>query len=305
MTVAARLKSTWSHYLYAKKTAVETGSAAPSSAPMVPTPGKKFMIIRQEVHQPQPGLFVNFDSLARTPGSDVISGEDISGAQPSKPEPKKKSSFLGKVLSFTGTGNGPGASGKGHGRKPSWEEEFINARRETAELRSRANAPPGISPPSSNSDSDSACSSPTYEEQRFVFRFFLAWHQPAMPPRERILVHPRLPAATQAVVSLEPRGMGDPSPTVRGTSPASDADAAESLANSASDDATGFDTKPSRPTGLAAKNVAYCGRALAEWSQVIWECNCFADRRCDEGVPGLGEVEVPILGVDSFRKLGG
>jgi hypothetical protein len=64
-------------------------------------------------------------------------------------------------------------------------------------------------------------------------------------------------------------------------------------------------TKPVKPTGFYAKNAVYCGRALAEWSLVVFECNNFVDRRREEGVLGLSEVEVPVLGMEGFRKLGG
>ena len=64
-------------------------------------------------------------------------------------------------------------------------------------------------------------------------------------------------------------------------------------------------TKPVKPTGIYTKNAVYCGRALAEWSLVVFECNNFVDRRREEGVLGLSEVEVPVLGMEGFRKLGG
>jgi hypothetical protein len=64
-------------------------------------------------------------------------------------------------------------------------------------------------------------------------------------------------------------------------------------------------TKPVKPTGFYTKNAVYCGRALAEWSLVVFECNNFVDRRREEGVLGLSEVEVPVLGMEGFRKLGG
>lgn len=64
-------------------------------------------------------------------------------------------------------------------------------------------------------------------------------------------------------------------------------------------------TQPIKPTGAGAiAGSKYAGRALAEWSIVVSECNSFVDRRRDEGVLGLSEVEVPSLGVDGFRKLG-
>ncbi|PGH35151.1 hypothetical protein GX50_01963 [[Emmonsia] crescens] len=46
----------------------------------------------------------------------------------------------------------------------------------------------------------------------------------------------------------------------------------------------------------------YAGRALAEWTLVVCECDNFFARRRDEGVPSDDAVEIPILGVESFRK---
>ncbi|KAG5296691.1 DUF1765 domain containing protein [Histoplasma ohiense] len=46
----------------------------------------------------------------------------------------------------------------------------------------------------------------------------------------------------------------------------------------------------------------YAGRALAEWAMVVCECDNFFARRRDEGVPSDDAVEIPILGVESFRK---
>lgn len=282
------------------------------------------MIIKQELNQPQPGLFVSFDAMAKTPGSEVIEGEDLVDDPPTKQDGKKKWGLLGKVLSL---GNGVG--GKGHERKSSWDEEFNNARRETAELRSRVNAPSSITTSSSgSSDMDSACSSPVYEEQKFVFRFLLAWQQQPMPPRDRILTRPRLPAPAQAIVTLRAHCATDLQPLpnddpitpeivekglVSTNRPTTDQDAAVAATIEASSTSVASAqetvsepvTQPSKPTGMAAKNAVYAGRALAEWGQVIWECNNFVDRRRDEGVPSLAEVEVPLLGVESFRKPGG
>jgi len=59
--------------------------------------------------------------------------------------------------------------------------------------------------------------------------------------------------------------------------------------------------QPTRPIGAdAAAAATYAGRALAEWSLVVNECNSFIDRRRDEGVLGLSEVEVPALGVEGL-----
>lgn len=48
----------------------------------------------------------------------------------------------------------------------------------------------------------------------------------------------------------------------------------------------------------------YKGRALAEWAIVVGECNGFLERRRNEGVPNLKLVEVPLLGVEGFRRYG-
>lgn len=320
LVVAARLKETWAHYLYLKQIAEETGRIPPSTAPTVPTPNKKFVIIKQELNQPQQGLFVNFDAMARTPGSEVIDGEDLLDNPPAKQDGKKKWGLLGKVL---GMGNG---SAKGHERKSSWDDDFVNARRETAELRTRVNAPSNITTSSSgSSEKDSACSSPLYEEQKYVFRFYLAYQQQPIPPRDRVLTRPRLPAPSQAIVSLRAHSTAELPPLpkedpvtsevveknqVPNDGPKNDEDAAAIATIEAS--STSIDqaheiinepvTQPIKPAGIAAKNAAYAGRALAEWGQVIWECNNFVDRRRDEGVPSLTEVEIPLLGVESFRK---
>ena len=55
-----------------------------------------------------------------------------------------------------------------------------------------------------------------------------------------------------------------------------------------------------RPIGVYASGAVYCGRALAEWSMVVSECNSFVDRRRDEGILGLSDVEVPALSVEGL-----
>ncbi|KAI1077055.1 DUF1765-domain-containing protein [Whalleya microplaca] len=62
--------------------------------------------------------------------------------------------------------------------------------------------------------------------------------------------------------------------------------------------------KPVEPRGIFVGGVKYAGRALAEWSLVVAECNSFIERRRDEGVLGLSDIEVPSLGVEGFRKMG-
>lgn len=359
VTAAARLKTVWAHYLYLKQTAEDAGRFPPSTAPMLPTPGKKFMIIRQEVNLPQPGLFMGFDSFARTPSADPLSANALADTSTLKADPKKRWSLLGKVLSLTG--NAAPTAPPAHTRSLSWSDDLQTARRETAESRARSGAPPP--PPkiltASKVDTDSGCSSPVYEEPKHVFRFFLGWQQSTAPPRERVLTRPRLPAPAQSRVSIRartgtppppPPGMPAPTRVAPGSPPIGLIHGAKNAGFSSptdepprrssvsfsrldsgfiesstlgSDEETlrqpsagrGMEepqerivepiTQPVKPAGIYAKNAVYAGRALAEWGQVIFECSAFIERRREEGVLGLSEVEVPLLGVEGFRKLGG
>lgn len=61
---------------------------------------------------------------------------------------------------------------------------------------------------------------------------------------------------------------------------------------------------PRQPVGVFKDRATYSGRALAEWGIVVHECNSFIDRRRDEGVFGLRDVEVPSLGVENLRRMG-
>lgn len=62
--------------------------------------------------------------------------------------------------------------------------------------------------------------------------------------------------------------------------------------------------RPVKPSGVFSKSAVYSGRALAEWSVVVHECNVFVDRRREEGVLGLADVEVPALAVENYRRVG-
>ncbi|EGY21870.1 uncharacterized protein VDAG_03310 [Verticillium dahliae VdLs.17] len=389
MVVAARLKTTWSHYLYLKQTAEQSGKLPPSTAPCLPTPGKKFMIIRTELNTPQPGLGLGFDSFAKlnmNGSGQVNSGLIDSGNGGGKSE-KKRWSLLGKVLSMTATsaGSPTGSAVSSPKRNNSWEDNFEQARKDLAAARTTprpTTSPAGPPPPpkptangpsaSNSSDGSSTGSSPLFQEQQYVFKFILGLHiyQPNQP-RERILVRPRLPAPAQAWVTTRSRSGSSPrlpaarmpAPTrkvsglkegglvsgARNASPLSsplwpeasprrisnepapqlsfsasftqslseplDRTAVEAMASegltAGGDDADADDiplgeslTQPVKPVGFYASTGIYTGRSLAEWGVIVAECNGFIDRRRDEGVLGLSEVEVPTLGVEGFRRIG-
>lgn len=360
MLVAERLQTTWSHYLYLKHTAEQEQRMPPSTAPVLPAPGKRFMIIRQELNPPQPGLYMGgFDSFSKLPNNDTSAATlptDISA----KNDNKKRWSLLGKVLSLGGTG---GNTGAGAG----WDDEFQAVRRETAEARTSLGSAPSIKTNGNKnrmSEDDSLYSQPIYEEQKYVFKFVLAWQNQAAPLRERFLTRPRLPGPAQMRISGplsvgntgisaptrkysgspqlglinsaknasplnspvdgSPRqlslslnhspswktelsfselGNGSPISTgIKGSpTPSSTSEEPKKKASSFGDGVV----DPVKPTGFYTKNMIYSGRSLAEWAQVIFECNNFVERRRDEGIEDLCDVEIPLLSVEGFRKMGG
>ncbi|RFU75569.1 hypothetical protein TARUN_6629, partial [Trichoderma arundinaceum] len=360
-----RLKTVWSHYLYIKQAAAEAGQAGPATAPMSPTLGKRFIIIRQEINVPQPGLFVTFDSF--TKASSIVSPANDNSAEASlltKNDPKKKWSIL-KLLTFSSAGSPTKNTPDSSPSKASEDDGLQNARREVANSRSRQNAPP--SPPKTAKSDNSMDSDPVFDEPKFTFKFVLGWPQPQqqIPPLDRILVCPRLPTPAQARLGYKPKRGGGPTlpplmiPTrkfsgssqgglvqaARNASPLSspvleprrrlslgaggipEEDSSTNSSATTSGATTPSETKsppspivqlspdqersgeskvgPSKPTGAFVKNLVYSGRALSEWSLVVAECNNFVERRRDEGISVLGEVEVPLLGVEGFRKMNG
>ncbi|KAG6256674.1 hypothetical protein E4U24_005404 [Claviceps purpurea] len=448
---SARLRQNWAHYLYMKKTAAESRRIPPSTAPMSPAMGKKFMIIRQEANLPQKGLFMGFDTFARggtatgtngpwpTGGdTDAAStgsgtGTATGGDSSSRSETNKKRwSLIGKVLSMASSSHAAPSSSAA-----SSSDAFPHSKSLTdlTGLRRELAEPATLVPASSSSTSlstsraktapssetDSLGSSPVFDEQRYIFKFILGWQQNPGPARDRYLVRPLLPAATQDWMKVQraplplplqvrpvpaqlSNSSSSPSPSpspsqleVSGHRPVDDAsqpglrqsrtggegaeegnapisrtasveewlrntpnsnacafeDAAETstpttapaptaapapastatptadedAAAAAAADATEATSdeeqtqaqrptsllppdhpyrewfpEPIEPSGIYAHNATYCGRALAEWAQVVLECNIFTERRHDDGVERLCDVEVPFLGVDGFRK---
>jgi hypothetical protein len=363
MVASERLRTVWGYYLYLKETAEQAGKPPPSSAPMLPSPGKKFMIIRQEQNSMQPGLMVGFDTFAKlSDKEEPYENPFLDNEIAPKGDNKKRWSILGKVMSFSG-----GDSSSGAGGKLSWNEEFQLARRETAESRSRQAPPPPppkitlFSNHSNGAEVESLHSPTLFDEPKYVFKFTLAWHQQTMPMRDRILTRPFLPRPAHAKLhsgsrnhSPRPSSPDFPPPTrtVSGgaqtglvneaknasplSSPVSAPTSFEGIlaepsrpnqphtddcrSSSSSDDdsivpgpvrdthdhhMSDFVTRRIKPVGAHARNSIYVGRALAEWGIVVFDCNNFVDRRRDEGVPNLKEVEVPSLSLEGFRKLAG
>ncbi|PHH53044.1 UPF0592 membrane protein C7D4.03c [Ceratocystis fimbriata CBS 114723] len=389
VTVSERLKTTWAHYLHLKNESELNGTRLPNSSPSHPSPGKKFMIIRTEVHVVQNGMTMGFDSVGRIPNiEDTTLPEDVFNnlvpAAVDKPADTKKRwslASIGKALL-----GGDSHSSEEYASTLSNPNNNSN-KKALARPKSGGNDGPPPPPPkghvSSPSDASSTGSSPMFDAQRYVFRFLLNWHPHAcMAAPEMALARPRLPAPAQAWVSARrksgsqppvPAGLPPPTRMVSGISSggliseARNADAdvvpeTDSGRNSMSGRISGAEspartstpqtptpqspsstdtptptqsqislnrlsltlslgdsslhsassngplspadkpTLPLKPGGIYAKRAVYSGRALAEWTLVVMECNNFVERRRDEGVLGLIDVEVPTLTLEPMRR---
>jgi hypothetical protein len=190
-----------------------------------------------------------------------------------------------------------------------------------------------LTPTASHSSQDSASQftddslssrRPQTPHQPYSFKFSLEWHdrQWNWPSKNRRLYTPSLPMHTQlhvqsrrsqALASSDADDMVSPtdesSDDMKGDHRDTDVSTA-STADSYATTKTSVDEMidgSSVPQGRLPRNerlVAskYAGRALAEWSQVVSECDNFFERRRDEGVPTDRLVETPTLGIDGFRK---
>ncbi|KAI1492000.1 hypothetical protein F5X96DRAFT_432733 [Biscogniauxia mediterranea] len=343
LLVSSRLKTTWSHFLWLKQTTGDQGKFPPSTAPSFPTPGKRFMIIRTEVPAVQQGLMVGFDSspapqhdISSSPATDFDSIE--TDTYPEVEPPKKKWGLFGKMFSFSGSNESndleilrrntlasrsktdlppksppgasspPGSDSDSMGSSPTYE-----ATQYVFRFMLSWNAAGTIAPPN-RILTRPRLPSPA---QSWVSHRTRSGSSPPPPPASR-------PSPTRAISGSSHFGLVEnaknadssevPSspPRISMSFDRRDAFTPTSPDDNSSDDlpllgptSPGQDSiiTPVEPKGSFASNVKYTGRALAEWSLVVAECNSFVERRREEGVLGLSDVEVPALGVEGFRKL--
>lgn len=260
---------------------------------------------------PAPNLFLGFDGLMTTNNasnlprkpSNAYKRQSLLGDlaqienkenenEPPKPANealttpnKKRWTFMGKIipsLSSPESSASPSTSVKPATEKKALEE----ARKATSVARTR----PALR---SKNSSDSETPPATASHRAYSFKFSLEWAQnfekvhsilqggaagrgPAGSnvSNERKLTPPRLPAPAHAWLGARVPGM--------------------------SKEVAPVDPKLAGRDRFARSK--YAGRALAEWMQIVGECNNFVERRRSEGVPTLKWVEVPTLGVEGFRK---
>ena len=268
--LAQRLRQSWGSFLFIQESAGQINAAAPST----PAPGRRLLIMRNDVQPAPAGMFLSFDGI-------------LSSSSTSKNNPYEKHSSLhqlsqdpsGQVAKSTGDRDTSTDRTK---RRWSLFRTILpgsvsSARRGTdpaprthdvpEDPRSHQNHLPDSNPPVDGA----AGTAPPYRS--LSFKFSLEWvdREDGTLGREEKLQPPKLPILAHMYL-----------------------DASE---------AQKTDSEPVKPGDIAGGPSKYIGKALAEWALLVSECTNFFERRRAEGVPSYQAVETPTLGVEPFRKL--
>ncbi|KAK8049578.1 hypothetical protein PG994_011308 [Apiospora phragmitis] len=334
---AARLGTVWSHYQWLRDAAEgEKNHSAPSTAPATPAPGKRFMIIRTEAPGAQPGLMVGFDSFSTSFNPLECTStapsplEFVSPPDTDAAAYKKKWNLLGRVLHLSNNSNGEGAEPPVRdgttARKPAPPPKGASnpVTPPASDTDSIGSSPiyeslryvfkftlswngPNLMPPVERILTQPRLPLPAHSQLGFS-DIGNSCH----------VLSPGRPAPTRAVSGSAQSGLIEAAKNAelsetsasprssrtmdrRGSQSAS----IERISSNQSSLDQGRTTTPlteafvhgTKPGSHLERGAKYSGRALAEWSLVVAECNSFIDRRRDEGVPDLSEVEVPSLGM--------
>ena len=284
-TLTKRLQETWRHFLYLGEYAETHCLTAPSTAACSPAPGRRLYIVRDDVQPAPSGMFLSFDGIlstsnnsknnpyerhsSRDPFSQGRHGQSSNGTaesnQSASDGTKKRWSLFKSILPAS-TASKPSPAGQQ--TKTNANGSSSSHRKDDTIVTSKADhIQARLGPPKTPE------AAPPF--RTLSFKFSLEWIDPENNPagRERRLFPPKLPLPAQTLLNKEP-----PAPSEQ-------------------------ETTPLKPKGTAIGPSKYAGRALAEWSLLIIECQNFFERRRAEGVPAHQMVETPTLGVENFRKL--
>ncbi|PLB52956.1 DUF1765-domain-containing protein [Aspergillus steynii IBT 23096] len=310
-TLSGRLHRIWRYFLAFQAEAEESMAAPLSSAPCTPAPGRRIIIIRCDNPLSPANLFVSFDRVVPpVPAEQNISINNSlpKTAEPTPapeipPPPKKRWNLLKAMF---GASSSTKSSGDTSPTSSSDESD-------TSGSDTTVTADKCLDGHWRPQNSSGELARPKTAHQPYSFKFSLEWmDRPQWPSRNKRLYSPCIPVAAQLHLQLRnSTAKSDDSESTSDSASARQAEdesktvddnvRAESDSASASEKATG---EPDLKLALKDTLVAskYAGRALAEWAQIVSECDSFFSRRRDEGVPCDRMVETPTLGVESFRK---
>ena len=302
-TLTERLRTVWSHYIYLREEAEANGRLSPSTVPSNPAPHRRLFVVRTDTQVGPASNFFSFDGLVSnnpaSPPSPLSPSERrdstlnlltetsmrtlSSLTSRSEPDPETASrskwnlfkSFMGSSKSRPRSQSPtPVSNGKG---KDYILQPLPNGNRENqipapTDASSVKSAPPTAV---NGNSQDASGAEASASHRTFCFKFSLEWLAKTSPsPQPMRLYPPRLPMNVQLLLQQHSANANAP-----------------------------MQFRKLEPKGQARASSRYSGRALAEWALVVGECQGFVERRKSEGVP-VSKVEVPTLGVETFRRPG-
>ncbi|KAI9929107.1 hypothetical protein ASPWEDRAFT_103496 [Aspergillus wentii DTO 134E9] len=314
-TLLNRLQRLWTYYLAFQTKAEQELTAPLSSAPCTPAPGRRIIIIRCDSPLSPTNLFVSFDRVVppappeQPTTSKSSSSVKSDSSTESQPPPKKRWNILRAMFGAASSSK----SGGGAASSSSSDESDTNGSDATVNTEKCLD---GHGQPSNASGE---LLRPKTPHQAFSFRFSLEWTDRQWPSKNKRLFTPCLPVGAQLHVQLrnsasktagqDTTSESETDTILEGDAGSDNAPETSSVDEQKAPTAASRQTHRSMPSqdlrkALSDKVAAskYAGRSLAEWAQIVSECDSFFARRRDEGVPCDRMVETPTLGVESFRK---
>ena len=270
----------------------------PSTAPCSPAPGRRLLIIRDDTLI-DTSLLTTFEGLIQMTGNGRRSGKDRRLSQNPLGEPG--SSYNRRVSVGPPSDLATGIRVE-DARKKKWgllrniKSLSVSARPPEKPPVEKAMSPPrrDLSSDSSNQTrSRSGTITPDYKrELQHSFRFSLEWmERPHKAGKERRLLPPQLPNLATKILQTHRPPTEDEA--------ANSSDEGEGTLDGPDPLPESCEIAAEMPTGSK-----YVGRALAEWTLIVLECQNFFERRAVEGVRQAHNVETPVLGMDAFRRHG-
>lgn len=286
-----RLSVVWGFFLYTKCGPAGNVPSDYLATPNPPAPGRRLLIIRTDpLVNPNGGVSLSLDDPAR-PGAITTRArrnswvekagggewrpESAESSSSESPEPEDVTSRRWSLLR-----NVVGVSARSKSQSPSPRPSSPNGDnrgRSSPVKQQQELLKPPADPPVRHHFRQRSGSMPAAPRHRtYCFKFSLEYvDRRFQTPASIVLSPPRLPSA-----------------------------AYEHLSSKYNIGAMFNDIKPTRPQGNATEVLTYTGRALAEWTTVVNECQNFFERRMREGVPSNKLVETPMLGVETFKRPG-
>ena len=265
-----RLQESWCQFLFDQESAGKSLVAAAST----PAPGRRLLIMRNDVQPAPAGMFLSFEGVLSSSVSKTTlyqkqsledsksrgrSGQGASGAESHgsfADGGKRRWNLLKSIMSSSSL--------------PIGRSNPITFTHAYGADDARIANPRALHAETMNIRENGIGSSPPFRS--LSFKFSLEWFdRESMPSStERPLGPPKLPplaakaTSSHVIEKLNDATRGVEDPTVRSS--------------------------------------RYTGKALAEWAVLVMECENFFERRKGEGVPTDQMVETPTLGVEPFRK---